>query len=106
MELSRVENASVVALKTGKWEGGFCSIQFLFKFDVFGAFLAHVRGGALRIGWGARSTWEHTNTQTHSLFARRTTYMFHSTRALSVRLNLELHDTLNRNKCVYSATGE
>ena len=25
------------------------------KFDVFEAFLAHVRGGALRIGWGAWS---------------------------------------------------
>ena len=52
MELSRVENASVVALKTGKWEGGFCSIQFLFKFNVFVAFLIPVRGGALEIGWG------------------------------------------------------
>ena len=26
------------ALKTGKWEEGFCSIPFLFKFDGFGAF--------------------------------------------------------------------
>ena len=32
---------------------------------MFGAFWGSVRGGALRIGWGARSTWEHTNTQTH-----------------------------------------
>ena len=39
MELSRIENATVVALKTGKWEGGFCSIQFLFKLNVFVAFL-------------------------------------------------------------------
>ena len=39
-------------------------------------------------------------------FERRTIYMFHSTRALPIRLHLESNDTLNRNKCVYSATGE
>ena len=43
---------------------------------------------------------------TYSLFARRTIYMFQATRALPVRLHLDSNDTLNRNKCVYSATGE
>ena len=33
------------ALKTGKWEEGFCCIQFLFKFDGFGIFWGSVRGG-------------------------------------------------------------
>ena len=47
-----------------------------------------------------------TYTHIHSKFARRTIYTFHSTRALSVRLHLDSNDTLNRNKCVYSATGE
>ena len=58
--------AMPTALKTRKWEEGFFSIRFLFKFDGFGAFWGSVRGwGALGIGWGARSTHKRTNIQTH-----------------------------------------
>ena len=48
----------------------------------------------------------YTYIHIYSLFARRTIYTFHSTRALPIRLHLESTDTLNRNKCVYSATGD
>ena len=52
-------------LKTGKWEEGFCSIQFLFKFNGFGVFWGSVRGGVL---WGLPAGLAlHTNTQTYKL---------------------------------------
>ena len=55
---------------------------------------------------GARSTWEHTNTQTHSLFARRTIYTFISIQSIMQIEIQSYRQSSSRMKHKYSATGD